>query len=844
MKAKKFIMAPAMKGPELPRYFFRQSLEITWLATIFLIPLFFNPESNQVFVLNKAALLQFLVIAMLAFWVADWLSDQASQKKLTWHFMSANPLHVSILVFGLITAVATVISIMPAISFWGSYYRKAGLINILCWIVFFLILAQGIKSRAQLLRIIYVLLSSSAVVSIVGILQYFFPAFFSVLFNWPYNGRVFSTVGNPLFLSSFLSMVIPFNLAMIIYGWSHRRKGYNVKLQVGMMVLLALQFWCLWLAQYSITVLLYIISSVFFLLLWGIVKRRKLLLGLGAGALLALMIVAGMLLVPLLLPANNNVNTGNGQNVATEPTTSEGIGLESLGWRVQYWRSTVELLRHTPEIPFSNDKLHCLRKLIGYGPETFIATFQQVFPEELKSDYTYRSLLVDRPHNDYLYLAATVGFLGLMSFLAVLGVFFYLCYRYLRKARADIDKLLLVAMVAAVVQYMADIFFNPSNICPELVLWLSVSFVPIVGRLITKPKSENNDAEDDNHKIKPKSDAYRIRRYLSIVCAGLFVILGIGITIRPVLADLYLRKAVDLQTIHIGQAITSFEKATQIDPQEATYWHFLGEYSFSVGRNLTDESLKDEAFSLSTKAYNRAVQLTPYIALERYSMADVYAYLAALRNADNWPQALSSYDAASQLFPDNAFILGKWALASIVKGDLEDADNKLETAASADPEWAQTSFLSGLVLGLEGKDEAAARTITAPVRDNPLNLSYYVDWCNTLQRYYTLEPLRNLLASYTVRETGDWVGHALLGVTDLFLGDINSSVIEFDASMKTVTAVDVGPLFLTVMDLSNLSPSLKTALSAVAGDWKDKLNQSPDRDSLLPILEQLPSGTK
>ncbi|HEX7363686.1 MAG TPA: hypothetical protein VF366_00735, partial [Dehalococcoidia bacterium] len=434
--------------------------------------------------------------------------------------------------------------------------------------------------------------------------------------------------------------------------------------------------------------------------------------------------------------------------------------------------------------------------------------------------------------------------LGLMSFLAVLGVFFYLCYRYLRKARDDIDKLLLVAMVAAVVQYMADVFFNPSNICPELVLWLSLSFVPIIGRLIAKPASETITMGDDKHKIKPKSDVYKIRQYGSAVCAGLFVIFGIGITIRPVLADIYLRKAVNLQTVHIGQAITSFERATQIDPQEATYWHFLGEYSFSVGRNLTDESLKDEAFSLSTKAYNRAVQSTPYIALERYSMADVYTYRAALGNTDKWPQALSSYDAAAQLFPDNAVILNKWALASIVKGDLNEADIKLEAAASADPQWAQTSFLSGLVLELEGKDEEASSKITTPVRDKPLNLSYYVDWCNTLQRYYTLEPLRNLLADYTATEPGDWVGHALLGITDLFLGDINNSVMEFDTSMKTATADDAGPLFFTVMDLSNLSPSLKATLPSVAADWKVKLNQSPERDSLLPVLEQLLSRTE
>jgi len=407
--------------------FFKRALEMTWLAIIFFIPLFFNPQSNNVFALNKSILLQFLVMTMLAFWVAGWLQDRAWRRKLSWHHIFANPLHVAVLVFGLLTVTATLFSIMPAISFWGSYYRKAGLLTLLCWIIFFLIVAQQIRNRRQLFRAVYTLLLSSAIVSTLGIVQHFFPQISGSVFNKPYEGRVFSTIGNPLFLSSFLAMVIPFNLAMIVYGWSRRRKEYQVKILVVLVVLLALQFWCLWLAQYSITILLYVISFIVFLIILGIVKGKKLLIGIGGTALVGLVIVAGMLLIPLLLYSSDTTITGSDQNMNSTPTTSEEIGLKTLGWRFQFWRSTIDLLRKSPEVPLSNDKLGSLRKLIGYGPETFIATFQQVFPEKLKDDYTYRSILVDRPHNDYLYLAATIGLLGLLSFLSILAVFFYLC---------------------------------------------------------------------------------------------------------------------------------------------------------------------------------------------------------------------------------------------------------------------------------------------------------------------------------------------------------------------------------------------------------------------------------
>src|SRR4030065_473043 len=108
----------------------------------------------------------------------------------------------------------------------------------------------------------------------------------------------------------------------------------------------------------------------------------------------------------------------------------------------------VNIVLKSPEGPFSNDRLHSLRGVIGYGPETFIVTFQLFFPEKMEQ-HGNSSLLVmplTRPHNHYLYLATTIGLLGLLSFLSILAAFFYLCFRYLRRTTADIDKLLLIAM--------------------------------------------------------------------------------------------------------------------------------------------------------------------------------------------------------------------------------------------------------------------------------------------------------------------------------------------------------------------------------------------------------------
>ena len=638
-------------------------------------------------------------------------------------------------------------------------------------------------------------------------------------------------------------MVIPFNLALIVYSWSKRKEGNNTRILIGLVILLALQFWCLWLAQYSITILLYIIAPIIFILLLGIVKRKRLLLSLGAVSLLALGIIAGLLMAPLLFPSTDvKAPEASSSELSLD---AEELGLKTLDWRVQYWRSTIDIFIKSPEVPFSNDRLHDFRRLIGYGPETFIVTFQLFFPGKLKSDYTHRSELVDRPHNDYLYLATTMGLLGLMSFLSILAVFFYLCFRYLRRAKTDIDKLLLIAMVAGMVQYMADIFFNPSTISPELVFWLTLSLVPVIGRLTTSDEPEQTKAADLTQlDSSQKSYVNKTRLIYLLGCALLLIVVGFGITIRPFLADMYLQKGLNLQAKGDEHAIYAFDKATEIDPGEAAYWHYLGAYSYSVARRATEEPLKKEILTLATNAYNKALELKPYIAFEYYSLADVYTYWAEAGAADKWPIALSLYDKASQLFPRNAVILNKWSLALIIKGDFDEARTKLDYAASIDPDWAETSFLSGLLLAKEGKNDEAVLKIIAPIQDNPANLDYFIDLCLRLAVYDMVSPLRDSLEIYTQETPDGWIAHALLGTTSLFSNNVDKSLDEFNSAMLLVPDNDAGDLFRAILKLSTISPPFKKALPDVAAEWRAKLAQSPERDTLLPALDRLVGNTK
>jgi tetratricopeptide (TPR) repeat protein len=577
------------------------------------------------------------------------------------------------------------------------------------------------------------------------------------------------------------------------------------------------------------------------MILLGIVKRNKLILSLGAMSLLILAIVAGLILVPLM-SSDTSVEIPETEGLESAINTGE-LGVSyTMGLRVQFWRSAADIVLKSPEVPFSNDRLYSLRTLIGYGPETFIITFQGFFPEGMKSEWTQKSGLIDRPHNHYLYLAATLGLLGLAGFLSILAVFFCFCFRYLRNATLDIDKLLLVALVAGMAQYVVDSLFNPSTISPELVFWLMLSLVPVIGRLTSSgepTKVEITPEEVAQHRSGEVSHITRTRSYLSVGCVVLLVVIGIGVTIRPFLADIYLQKGLNLQARGSEQAVFAFSKAVKIQPEEPAYWSYLGAYTYSVARRAGDKPANTEILAYSTSTYEQARQLEPYIAYRNYSLADVYVYWAHEGTADKWPTALSLYDKAALLFPLNAVILDKWALALIIKGDFDEAREKLDYAASIDPDWAETSFLSGLLLAQEAKDDEAARAIIAPIQESPASVNGFVDFCRGLAGYNMVRPLGDALEVYAQEASDEWVPHAMLGVTSLFVGSLDKSVDEFDTAMLLVPDEDVGDLFRAILSLSEISPGFKTMLPGIASEWRTKLAHSAERDTLLQALDEL-----
>ncbi|MCP4535645.1 MAG: tetratricopeptide repeat protein [Chloroflexi bacterium] len=187
-------------------------LEIGWLLAVVITPLFFNVYSSRVFEPDKLTTLRTVALIMAAVWVIKYIEELVSGQReigVTWRTPLVFPTLFMIIVYFL----STVLSVTPWVSFFGSYQRLQGTYTTLAYVMVFLIVLQGMRTREQLERLITVIILNSLPIALYGLIQR------NKLDPLPWGGdvtrRVASNMGNAIFVAAYLIMVTPPTLARI-----------------------------------------------------------------------------------------------------------------------------------------------------------------------------------------------------------------------------------------------------------------------------------------------------------------------------------------------------------------------------------------------------------------------------------------------------------------------------------------------------------------------------------------------------------------------------------------------------------------------------------------------------
>lgn len=471
-------------------------LEAGWLAALVVAPLFFNIYSSRVFEPDKATLVRSIALVMAGAWLVKFLETgwRATQSESARVNIGAalcarvreNPFTLPVAALVIVYTLATLFSIVPNISLWGSYQRLQGTYSTFSYIVISVIAASTLRTRAQLDRAVNTILAVSFPIAFYGLLQRF------RLDPLPWGGdtveRIAAHMGNSIFVAAYLIMVFPLALARWLETLARVTRDANTRLVSRALSVVALAglilAWLfdftlgtalalaglgatfafaliakknvrdlLLLATYTIllatlTVALFFTQSrgpwlglagglFTFIMLYALVRgARRVMLG-----TIALALLASALLVVFNLPASPLEPLKGLPYVGRLGRVFE---TESGTGRVRelIWQGALQLVLPHPPLwspTTGDDAFNLLRPLIGYGPEAMYVAFNPFYPPEL-GRLEARTASPDRSHNETFDALVMTGLIGFSAYIFLFATMFYFGLKWLGFVRTSSER--------------------------------------------------------------------------------------------------------------------------------------------------------------------------------------------------------------------------------------------------------------------------------------------------------------------------------------------------------------------------------------------------------------------
>jgi tetratricopeptide (TPR) repeat protein/O-antigen ligase len=479
-------------------------IEAGWLAAVIVTPLFFNVYSSRVFEPDKLTTLRSIALIMTLAWLVKLLDtgvwnvsptpdrnpagrrgnpsnphsatgtakttavarqptaavSWAASLSNLWGRIRQVPLVLPTLLLVAVYLLATVTSVAPRQSLWGSYQRLQGTYTTLAYIVIFFLILSTLRTREQLDRLITTVLLTSLPISLYGIVQHFgqdpLPWVGDVI------SRVASTMGNSIFVAAYLILAVLLTVGRLIEAntaaGSGETPGTKAVLGVGLglylglelvawvisptagtlaaattiitwlvvavllhkpvipflqvsaySVLLSAQIMCIFFTQSRGPWLGLLAGLFFFGLLWALTQRMRPV----AIGLIGLAALIGGLLVVLNLPNSPLAFARQMPYIGRLGRVFETEGKTTGRVRVLIWDGAVKLITADP-----------VRTLIGYGPETMHVAYNPYYPPEL-GQVEARNASPDRSHNETFDALVITGVVGFVVYLFLFTSLFY-----------------------------------------------------------------------------------------------------------------------------------------------------------------------------------------------------------------------------------------------------------------------------------------------------------------------------------------------------------------------------------------------------------------------------------
>ena len=391
-------------------------------------PLIIVPYSSDYFYFPKIYFVYIISAIMLALWFLNRKGNR----------LNFDQVEKTIITYLFFVIISTIFSVNRMISVYGNFRREEGLFAILVYIYLFFVSKRNYIFSEKHVRF---LLFSAAIVAIYGISQYFgFDPIPRDLERINWSKRAFATMGNPDFLGSYLTLILP--ISMFTYLYTHR----NVYLLASGLIYLSL------LCTMTRSAWLGSSAGVIILITYSIIYK------LNKKNIVILLIIFIIITIGMDYMSSGKI-IGRFSTIGTDfkKVIEQTSDYQKAGaGRIFIWKGVLKLISQRP--------------LFGYGLETLGIVFTGHFYSDIIERYN-RLIIFDKAHNEYLHIAVTTGILSL-------GTYLYFISNIIKKAIKNVDKdILIVPLLCSVIGYMVQAFFNISIVSVAYIYWIMLGIL-------------------------------------------------------------------------------------------------------------------------------------------------------------------------------------------------------------------------------------------------------------------------------------------------------------------------------------------------------------------------------
>ena len=724
----------------------------------------------------KSILFRIILSSIIFVFIWQVLSQPDFYKEKLRTIKTSRAFWLLIALFG-VFVLATIFSLEPYFSFWGSPYRGGGFLTFAFYIIF-AIFAFLVLRRKDWKKVWVVAFLAGIAVSLIAIFQKF--GLFSEILI-PRAWQPLSTLGGPNFLALYILLLTFLSLSFGIIEKSKKKFFY--------LFAFALFIVTIFITVGRASYLGLVIGFLYFLFFYPASFRKLNWLKLLVGILL----VSGIIGIYWLNTQPQLPQFIKESNILGPPAERLLIRnqLSSFQVRLSGWEISLNALKERP--------------VLGYGPENVSIGFDKYFDPSLPG---LGNSWWDRAHNIFLEIGVTAGIPALLLYLSLFGVLFLQLqkrkkYQY-ESAEISIDQRVTPVIAHGVqstfLAYFIATLFQFNTFSTYLILFLLIGY-----SLHLISSNQKNRIDIDQQSQYTSLSGSVIFKLRGIIVFVLFVGL-IWFIYSANLKPLQINKEINWAQFYSDErrCEEAVAKMESILPQKSYIDHYMRQTYADIIRDCLQRErrpleVKTALAQKASQVLKENTEIRPYFTRNWLLLGEYTKFLAQGEKKESEKQKLfklahSYFEKAHQLSPERPLTLIPWTENYLKQGKYQEVKDKAEECLEIDPEVRECWWFKGVAHIYFGEMKEAEKAMEIAVQeghrpdiDESLSqlANAYAELIKKDKNTEHLQALVEIHQKLVQNDPKDYTRHASLACAYILVGDYDKASEEAHMAVRS-----------------------------------------------------------